>query len=427
MFPELLSKIECFGSGVQSLTWHPSSPPNSVSFNKVNGNIELLQNISSPQTLSISLRYEGLDEQSQIMLLVLEVIERDENWPEKLNFTSEILVTEVDEGSEVELVRLGNPFNNIDEPTFSVIGCNCDLKSLTVEGQYILSTSNLDYDNDVSTLTNIQVLAQFGNAGQIFEISTKIEVMNVNDHTPFCGGINNYLRSSITESYHNATIDHFEIDLLVVDLDQAPFNSSNQTLFAGNTLAQSIIEHFELISSNGKVFLRSAEGAIIDLEKQRKTDGDMPQNNTHALFLVEVYDTNSTELQSTCTIDLEILDLDEHPPECEIIPSPMEVREGLIVPRDVARLECNDKDATKGPGLRFHLSEGLDYFEIQETTGVISTIADVDYEHQQTIKIVIAIRNGELNITKTEMINVLNVNDEKPYFEDFRKRIVLQG
>ena len=361
------------------------------------------------------------------MLLVLEVIERDENWPEKLNFTSEILVTEVDEGSEVELVRLGNPFSNIDDPTFSVIGCNCDLKSLTVKGEYILSTPYLDYDNGVSTLTNIQVLAQFGNAGQIFEISTKIKIKNVNDHIPFCGGINNYLRSSITESSHDAHIDHFEIDLLVVDLDQAPFNSSNQTLFAGNTLAQSIIEHFELISSNGKVFLRSAENATIDLEKQRNIDGDMPQNNTHALFLVEVYDTNSAELQSTCTIDLEIMDLNEHPPECEIIPSPMEVSEGLNVPRDVARLECNDKDATKGPGLRFDLSEGFDYFEIQESTGVISTIADINYEHRQTIQIVIAIENGELESTKTEVINILNVNDEKPYFEDFPKQIVLQG
>ena len=427
MFAEFLSKIECFGSTVQSLTWHLSTLQNSVSFKEVNGNIELLQNISSPQTLSISLRYEGLDVKSQTMLLVLEVIERDESWPKKLNFTSEIQVTEVDEGSKVELVRLGYPFSDIDKPTFSVIGCNCDLKSLAVNGQSIFSTPYLDYDNDVSTLTNIQVLAQFGNAGQIFEISTKIKIKNVNDHIPFCGGINNYLRSSITESYHNATIDHFEIDLLVVDLDQAPFNSSNQTLFAGNTLAQSIIEHFELISSNGKVFLRSAEGAIIDLEKQRNTDGDMLQNNTHALFLVEVYDTNSTELQSTCTIDLEILDVNEYHPVCETIPSPMEVREGLNKPRDVARLECNDKDATKGPGLRFHLSEGLDYFEIQETTGVIFTIADFDYEHQQTIEIIIAIGNGELNITKTEMINVLNVNDEKPYFENFRKRIVLQG
>ena len=400
----------------------------SVNLNNTNGYIQLNDDILDPVSLEVTLNYQGLNAQSQILELNVEVVDRDEHWPENFDFENEILTTKVTEGSETELVRLSNPYSDVINPKFSVIGCNCKSESLTVIGQSIFSTSFLDFDNDVSVISNIQVFAQFGNGGQVFEIQPNIEVANLNDHAPFCGGMNNYLRATISESYHEESIEKIEINLEIGDLDNAPFNVSIQNVFAGNALAQSVIDQFQLVSANGEIFFQSIEGAVINLETLLlPSAAKSMESSYHALFLVQVYDSHDAALKSTCTVDLEILDVNEYRPECEINPNPLRIPEKMEASRGIAIVECQDNDVTQGPGLRFSLSEGAQYFEIDENTGIISALGELDYEQLQTIQVAIVVENGNLETTQVQTIDVINVNDEKPYFETMDDPVILQG
>ncbi|XP_036424414.1 LOW QUALITY PROTEIN: protocadherin Fat 2 [Colossoma macropomum] len=140
----------------------------------------------------------------------------------------------------------------------------------------------------------------------------------------------------------------------------------------------------------------------------------------HYWLTVYATDLGTIPLVSWTEVYIEVLDINDNPPELSQPIYFASVHENLPKDKSVLKVAATDVDKSSEGKVTFQILDSQrTYFTIDSKTGVISTVAELDREQKpEHIIEVIASDNGAppLRSTATVVIKVLDENDNSPQF-----------
>ena len=137
-------------------------------------------------------------------------------------------------------------------------------------------------------------------------------------------------------------------------------------------------------------------------------------------FTVQATDSGSVTVQSAVTtVIVTITDINDNTPVFDQSVYRYSVREDASIPMQLLTVSATDADQPGSPNSRisYSINDGVGLFDIDTSTGSFSVTGSLDFETQSTYTLqVMAIDNGQPSLTATTqiMINVINVNDQRP-------------
>ncbi|XP_057706138.1 protocadherin Fat 2 isoform X2 [Corythoichthys intestinalis] len=143
---------------------------------------------------------------------------------------------------------------------------------------------------------------------------------------------------------------------------------------------------------------------------------------THYWLSVVATDLGTEPRTSWTHVYVELLDINDNPPELSQPVYFAAVPENTDAITSVVRVEASDADVSSTGLLSFHMAESQrTYFDVDHKTGVISTVAELDREDkaEHTVEVIVS-DNGLplLRSTATVVVRVLDDNDNRPKFTD---------
>ncbi|XP_077465395.1 protocadherin Fat 2 [Stigmatopora argus] len=142
----------------------------------------------------------------------------------------------------------------------------------------------------------------------------------------------------------------------------------------------------------------------------------------HYWLSVVATDLGAEPRSSWTQVYVELLDVNDNPPELSQAVYFAAVPENTDAVASVVQVEASDADVSSVGRLSFHMTEShRTYFDVDRQTGVISTVAALDREDKaEHIVEVIVSDNGHpsLRSTATVVVRVLDDNDNRPRFTD---------
>ncbi|XP_022445886.1 protocadherin Fat 2 [Delphinapterus leucas] len=132
-------------------------------------------------------------------------------------------------------------------------------------------------------------------------------------------------------------------------------------------------------------------------------------------------DRGSTPLSSVTEVYIEVLDVNDNPPQMSRPVFYPSVREDAPLHTSVLQLDAWDLDSSSKGKLTFNITSGnqMGFFVIHPLTGVLSTAQLLDRENKdEHILEVTVLDNGEPSLRSTSrvVVHILDVNDNPPVF-----------
>ncbi|TRY88306.1 hypothetical protein DNTS_016697 [Danionella cerebrum] len=143
---------------------------------------------------------------------------------------------------------------------------------------------------------------------------------------------------------------------------------------------------------------------------------------TEAHYWLTVYakDQGTVPLESWTEVYIEVLDINDNPPELSQPVYFGKVQENMPKHGSVVKVSATDMDKSSEGKLEFQILDSQrTYFTIDPKTGVISTLAALDREHkaEHIIEVMVSDKGKPpLSSTATVVIEVLDENDNSPQF-----------
>ena len=136
-------------------------------------------------------------------------------------------------------------------------------------------------------------------------------------------------------------------------------------------------------------------------------------------LLVEATDEGTIPLTSTATVYVTVVDYNDNEPACQSDPYVSSIAESVGIGTTVDTVSCTDDDINSNEQIDYYITAGNaeGKFAIDTTSGIITTIATVDYETTQRYDLdVEAVDQGVLSLTGTSKVSVFitPVNDHDP-------------
>ncbi|GIY59073.1 protocadherin-like wing polarity protein stan [Caerostris extrusa] len=171
------------------------------------------------------------------------------------------------------------------------------------------------------------------------------------------------------------------------------------------------------IEDNPEFTIDSATGAI-------STSQTLDRELTAGFVLVvTAQDHGSPSLSDTINVEVEVLDVNDNPPNF-ILPSySASIREDALVGLSVLQVSASDKDIGLSGQVRYTFSGGEDgdgAFIVEPTSGIIRTNQMLDRESVSKYKLVVhAVDRGVTPLSSSAAItvNIEDVNDNPPRFD----------
>ena len=144
-------------------------------------------------------------------------------------------------------------------------------------------------------------------------------------------------------------------------------------------------------------------------------------SESHSVTSLEV-EFNDGLFTTTTTVNLIVEDPNIYSPEFQAESYTLQINENSPFPSNVTQIIANDSDAGINGQLTFGISDN-NYFSIDQTSGVLSLVASLDYEQFQTFNFTItAVDNASPWQRKSAaipiFIQIINENDSPPIFSD---------
>nr|XP_037863230.1 cadherin EGF LAG seven-pass G-type receptor 1 isoform X3 [Chlorocebus sabaeus] len=170
--------------------------------------------------------------------------------------------------------------------------------------------------------------------------------------------------------------------------------------------------------SRGYFRIDSATGAV-------STDSvlDRETKETHVLR-VKAVDYSTPPRSATTYITVLVKDTNDHSPVFEQSEYRERVRENLEVGYEVLTIRASDRDSPVNANLRYRVLGGAwDVFQLNESSGVVSTRAVLDREEAAEYQLLVEANDqgrnpGPLSATATVYIEVEDENDNYPQFSE---------
>lgn len=232
-----------------------------------------------------------------------------------------------------------------------------------------------------------------------------IRVTDVNDNQPTIQVI--FLSDDATPKIaESAQPGEFVARISVNDPDsKAEYSNVNVTLTGGDG-------HFGLTTRDNIIYL-----VIISLPLDREVQPMYTLN-------VVASDTGKPPLHATKTIYLQVTDINDNAPEFQQSVYNANVFEVSEPGTSVIRVVAMDRDDGNNSMVQYFLADTPEthsqWFQIDQGTGLISTLGNIDCETEPVPQLtVIARDNGQppLSSTATVLVTIHDVNDNEPIFD----------
>ena len=139
-------------------------------------------------------------------------------------------------------------------------------------------------------------------------------------------------------------------------------------------------------------------------------------------FNIIVTDLGDPPLTGSVRILVTIEDVNDSPPVFEQTVYHGQVAEGAAIGTSVITITASDADLNEF-GVNFYSVSGSDVFSIVNTTGELQVIGNIDRETTSTYTLQISATDGVNAASTTVTINVTDINDNPPVFNDTQYQI----
>ena len=282
--------------------------------------------------------------------------------------------------------------------TFS-LPSTANIFSINASTGEIKTASRIDYET--TKVYRFNVTASDGTFSA--EAEVEIEVVNLNDNSPF---FENTYNVSISED-----IAVSSIFLTVEAKDVDPFGILTYSL-VNNTATFSIDSQTGEVKTTLGLDREKISSYVIGV---RAEDGGNPKQSTET------------------TISVDVKDVNDNAPYFSITSDKVEIGENTIV-NDFYTVTASDKDTGINAELVYEISVGVgsDKFTINPSNGSLSTVVKLGRSSASSYTITILVKDkGNPSLTSQPFvlsISVIDVNDNAPFFiKEYRNETISEG
>uniref|UniRef100_A0ABM5GIZ2 Protocadherin-23 isoform X1 n=1 Tax=Pogona vitticeps TaxID=103695 RepID=A0ABM5GIZ2_9SAUR len=193
------------------------------------------------------------------------------------------------------------------------------------------------------------------------------------------------------------------------------------------TLQNSYVE-YSIIGGNGSTTFHM-ENCVIGPESSDKLVGNLVlrkilnrERSASYQLLILASDHGSPSLNSTATVSITVLDINDNPPVFTSLEYHVHVRENFPVGSHITAVSATDCDAGSNADITYSLISGNDegHFRLDEKTGSLDLIRALDYEETMEFSLTVQASDGGVHVKNVAFaivfISILDANDYAPIF-----------
>ncbi|XP_048237750.1 fat-like cadherin-related tumor suppressor homolog isoform X2 [Haliotis rufescens] len=279
--------------------------------------------------------------------------------------------------------------------------------SLNSTSGNVTTTIGLDRENDDQAYTAFTIQAYLDSGDQCSPVTIGQLITNitdVNDNAPEFSSPS--YTGRVKENSIPGTLVVGLVDIAVTDEDAGVNGSVNFALTGpGKT-------YFAVEKLNHNQFTIKTSGTPIDREFEV---------TPYVVLTLTGTDNPSNPNTGTTALNITIMDVNDNAPQFNGGSTVFWVEEN-VGPKTITTLTATDRDEGLNAKVSYSLKDGgFGFFQVNESTGEVSTIKAIDREKRKVFNLIIEAKDqgspsleSELNIT----VNIRDVNDEKPTFTE---------
>lgn len=228
--------------------------------------------------------------------------------------------------------------------------------------------------------------------------------------------MNNYAPEFAVESYNLSLSEDAQVGGTLVT-----FSTTDRDWTRENTHAE-----YSIISGNAQNNFH-VETSFIPSQYPYKQIGylvllhslDREAAASHKLVIL-ASDHGCPPLSTTAMVSIEVLDVNDNPPEFDHLKYHTHVKESTPIGSHIAVVSATDRDVGSHAEIIYHIISGNEkgHFHLEENTGVIYLVKPLDYE--ETIQFTLTIQASDEERKHFSLalvlVNVLDDNDHAPQF-----------
>lgn len=175
--------------------------------------------------------------------------------------------------------------------------------------------------------------------------------------------------------------------------------------------------------------LFSVETSVVESETSYKLVGNLVLSNildremasSHCLVLL-ASDRGTPSLNSTATVLITVLDVNDNPPVFSSPEYHIHVKESIPVGSHITEVSANDCDAGTNAKITYAMISGNDrgHFRLDEKTGSVDLMKKLDYEDTMKFTLIVQATDGGADVKNVAfsvvLVSVLDDNDYAPLF-----------
>ncbi|OCT87882.1 hypothetical protein XELAEV_18021585mg [Xenopus laevis] len=355
----------------------------------------------SNHELILTVSDSGIPVQTGTTLIMITVTDFNDNVP---IFTQEVYKVNIHENIPIHSTVLHVNASDKDEGvnaqitySFSTTATNV-LRKFTINSKTGEITTKGNVDFEEVKYYDISVQAQDG-GGLVSHTKVLIQIMDENDNAPHISV------SSITNPISEDSPTGTVVALIKAhDLDSGENGEVDCEII--------VVMPFKLLSSFGN-FYKIITTSSLDREKT-------PHHN----ITIQAKDKGSPPLSSLKTIRLDVLDINDNPPEFEKSSYVAYVTENNQPGASIYSIQAIDKDTEENGKVVYSITNNkteeflsISYISINPATGVIYALQSFDYEQDREFHIqIMAKDNGSPSLNKSAIVRIciVDLNDNSP-------------
>ena len=193
-------------------------------------------------------------------------------------------------------------------------------------------------------------------------------------------------------------------------------NTTLLTVYCTNNCNEHIDDlQYSFVESNMVFHLVSSTGLLTVIGP---VDYELVDYELEGYHYLSVECVDSTSQRSTAVVIVTVLPINEHPPILTFDTVEATVTENTAIGQRIMQVSATDQDHNNQ--LRYYLNNSFSSFYLDAVSGVLYLIQSLDYESRVSYNLSLTVVD-EAPITRWSagniIINVLDVNDNAPYFE----------
>ncbi|XP_028397675.1 protocadherin Fat 4-like [Dendronephthya gigantea] len=352
-------------------------------------------------TLNITACDQGIPSKCNSTILKITVTDFNDNKPMFHNLKSRVPIKEnCSAGKFILALNVSDKDSGKNgQFTLSVSGTPEYSKLFDINSNHeLVSTTCLVYDKNKPYIDIVIKAEDKGVPVQHSYASIRIDVVDVNDHTP----VLSFHRIRNVSENHNVSF----LGILGASDDDVGENANvSLKIIDGNPNNQFYLERI----NNQKLFYLKLRGTL-DREKVAVYN-----------IAIQGSDNGNPPLTSYINVVIPVHDENDNYPNCSFLKDPIFLSEALPIGSFVTIVQGEDRDKGKNSELKYsfahHSTSSL--FSIVSSSGLITTAALLDYEMHTSITLQVNVEdNGDEKLSSFCLlsINITDANDNKPLF-----------